>query len=204
MVREEAALLAMEPRPGGPRPSLTPLAQTVADEATAGHTRLLQAPADASPGELLDAVARELGSELRVAHLAGAGGTPEALAAAALEAATGVSPEAPLFAFEAYLAHLRSTGRGLVLLIDDVTALPPKTQRWLRARIAAADGALRVVAAAADGGAAVAAARGFGLAVAVPATPAPTAPVERTQPAVVAIVGLVALALGVLAWGALW
>ncbi|MEN8162257.1 MAG: hypothetical protein ABFS41_19455 [Myxococcota bacterium] len=136
-----------------------------------------------------------------MAHLAGVGGTPEELAAAALEAATGVSPEGPVFAFEAYLAHLRGTGQGLVLLIDDVTALPPATRRWLRARIAEAAGALRVVAAAADGGAGVAAAQGFGLAVAVPVTPAATAPAERSRPAVLAIVGLVALALGVLAWG---
>jgi hypothetical protein len=148
-------------------PELAPLAQALAREASAAHNGLLQAPADASPAHLLDAVARELGPGLRVAHLDGVWRSPEELAGASLRAAAGVWPEDPCFAFEAYLSHLRASDQGLVLLIDEVAALPPATLDWLRARITEAGGTLRVVAVASEGASAIAAARRFGLARAV-------------------------------------
>jgi hypothetical protein len=173
--------------------------QTLALEASAGHTGLLQAPADASAAKLLDAVARELGPDLRVAHLDGVWRAPEELAGATLRAAAGVWPEDPVFAFDAYLSHLRATGQGLVLLIDEVAALPPATLDWLRGRIARADGTLRVVAVAAEGATALAAAHRFGLVRAVPSSPEPPSrPHWPHRPALVAGVAVTVLALGVL------
>jgi hypothetical protein len=172
------------------------LAQTLAFEASAGHTGLLQAPAGASPAKLLDAVARELGPGLRVAHLDGVWRAPDELAGATMRAATGVWPEDPIFAFDAYLSHLRETGQGLVLLIDEVAAFPPATLDWLRSRIAEANGTLRVVAVAAEGSTAIAAAHRFGLVRAVP-LPAEVRSARR-RPALIAGVALTAVALGVL------
>jgi hypothetical protein len=113
-----------------------------------------------------------------VAHLDGVWRAPEELAGAALRAAAGVWPKDPCFAFEAYLSHLRATDQGLVLLIDEVAALPPATLDWLRARITEAGGTLRVVAVASEGSSAIAAAHRFGLTRAVPVAAEP-APVPR-------------------------
>jgi hypothetical protein len=184
------------PDPGSGTRGLGSLAQTLAFEASAGHTGLLQAPADASAAKLLDAVARELGPGLRVAHLDGVWRAPEELAGAALRAAAGVWPEDPLFAFDAYLSHLRATDQGLVLLIDEVAALPPATLDWLRGRIAEADGTLRVVAVAAEGATALAAAHRFGLVRAVPFSP--EAPSGAHRPALIAAVAFIAIAFGAL------
>jgi type II secretory pathway predicted ATPase ExeA len=56
----------------------------------------------------------------------------------------------PLFAFEAYLAHLRAVDSGILLLVDDLYAMPLDAMRWLAHQIANSKGELRLIASAAD------------------------------------------------------
>jgi hypothetical protein len=54
--------------------------------------------------------------------------------------------EDPVFAFEAYLGHLRETGSCLLLLIDELSGMPLETVRWLGHLIANSKGELRLIA----------------------------------------------------------
>jgi type II secretory pathway predicted ATPase ExeA len=56
----------------------------------------------------------------------------------------------PVFAFEAYLAHLREIDSGIILLVDDLYAIPLEAMRWLAHRVANSKGELRLIASAAD------------------------------------------------------
>jgi type II secretory pathway predicted ATPase ExeA len=55
-----------------------------------------------------------------------------------------------VFAFEAYLAHLRETGSGILLLVDDLSAMPLESVRWLARLAANSKGELRLIASASD------------------------------------------------------
>ena len=97
-----------------------------------------------APGEL-DQIAYQLDAGSRVVHLAGRLDDPASIASEVLEAALSVRPPDPLFAFAAYLLHLRARSEHLVVVIEDLEALPPATARWLRASLDHSGGALRAL-----------------------------------------------------------
>ena len=191
------------------RPERDALARTLARDTAAGRTRVLQAPSGAEPSHLLGEIAGQLGAHLRVAHLASPSGDPESLARVTLEAATGVSPEDAMFVLDAYLLHLREMGSGLVLMIDDVSGLPPATASWLRRKLTSSRGALRVVAAAPAGPAGLHAASRLGVVLAAPAASAPELPgplatwLDRAQPRHVALAAVGVAGLALLLWSLL-
>jgi type II secretory pathway predicted ATPase ExeA len=58
--------------------------------------------------------------------------------------------EDSVFAFEAYLHHLRENDSSLLLLIDDLSAMPLETVRWLGGCILNSKGELRLIASTLD------------------------------------------------------
>ena len=72
----------------------------------------------------------------------------EGLCTWVLDRLDGPRFEDPVFAFESYLCHLREIGSSLLLLIDDLSAMPLSTVRWLGSRALDSKGELRLIASA--------------------------------------------------------
>jgi len=126
----------------------------------------------------LDSLACQFGHVEHVVRWNGRADDPAAAAADLLAQATGTRPQDPLFAFAAYLLHLRARSERLVVVIDDLDAIPPRVARWLRGALDSSDGTLRALATVADDATAERATARLGLALVRPSRPAP-APTSR-------------------------
>ena len=121
----------------------------------------------------LEQIAHHLDAGSQVVHWDGRASEPADAAAELLGATLGAHPHDPLFAFSAYLMHLRAHSQRLVVVIDDLDALPPRTAQWLRAALDSSGGTLRALACAADDAAAERAVARLGLALLRPSAPMP-------------------------------
>ncbi len=140
----------------------------------------------------LEQLAARLGPGHQLVHWSEHAREPAAVASALLAEATGVRPADPLFAFAAYLAHLRDRSERLLVMIEDLDAVPPSTAQWLRTTLESSGGTLRAVAAAADDASAVRAAARLGLSLSV-ARPAGARSQQRLHWLSLAALGLCAL-----------
>ncbi len=99
---------------------------------------------------LLETLARRPGPQLRAIAVRGGGLDPDAFCEQLLRALHAKGCDRPRAVFEAYLAHLRSLGSHLVVLVEGADALEPATlecvARWARRPASA----LRLVAAGSD------------------------------------------------------
>ena len=127
----------------------------------------------------LDELANQFGDGEHVVHWNGRASDPAAAAAELLAEATGSRPREPLFAFAAYLLHLHARSERLVVVIDDLEALPPRIAQWLRAALDSSGGTLRALASAADDAAAERGAARFGLTLVRPDRALPVANARR-------------------------
>jgi hypothetical protein len=125
-----------------------------------------------------------------VVHWSGSTHDPAAAAAELLAEATGSHPQDPLFAFAAYLLHLRARSERLVVVIDDLDAMPPQLAQWLRDSLDSSGGTLRALASAADDTAVERATARLGLALVGPQGPLPVVAWRRRW------LGVVTVALG--------
>ena len=98
---------------------------------------------------------------------------PATAAAELVLQATGSRPREPLFAFAAYLMHLRARSERLVVVIDDLDSIPPRLAQWLREMLDSSDGTLRALASAADEAAVERGTKRLGLALVRPVRQAP-------------------------------
>lgn len=115
----------------------------------------------------LEQLAARLGPGHRVVHWDSRARDPAAVASALLAEATGVRPLDPLFAFAAFLMHLRGRSERLLVMIDDLDGIPASTLAWLRETLESSGGALRAVAATSDDASAARAAARLGLTLSV-------------------------------------
>jgi hypothetical protein len=129
----------------------------------------------AAPLEL-DRVAHQLDAASHVVHLAAHSAAPADAAGELLAEALGARPADPLFAFDAYLLHLRAQSERLVVVIEDLDALPAPTAAWLRRALDRSRGALCALAGAPNPSAAERAAARLGLALHRPAPREPALP----------------------------
>ena len=164
-----------------------------AASAAASTARARAAPA----ASRLDQLASQFAAGEHVVHWSGRARDPASAAAELLAEATGGRPQEPLFAFAAYLLHLRARSERLVVVIDDLDALPPRIAQWLRAALDSSGGTLRALASAADDAAAERGAARFGLTLVRPGPATPVMDAQRWW------LGLASLALGVAALAAL-
>jgi len=99
---------------------------------------------------LFETLARRPGPQLRAIAVRGGGLDPDAFCEQLLRALHAQGCDRPRAVFEAYLAHLRSLGSHLVVLVEGADALEPATlecvARWVRRPASA----LRLVAAGSD------------------------------------------------------
>jgi hypothetical protein len=126
----------------------------------------------------LDRLAAQFGHVEHMVRWNGRAADPATAAADLLAEATGTRPQDPLFAFAAYLIHLRARSERLVVVIDDLDAVPPAVARWLREALDSSDGTLRALASAADDATAERATARLGLALVRPLRQA-AAPASR-------------------------
>jgi hypothetical protein len=126
-----------------------------------------------------DQLAHGLAAGEHVVHWNGSTDDPATAAGELLAEATGSRPQEPLFVFAAYLLHLRTRSERLVVVIDDLDAMPPRLAQWLRAALDSSDGTLRALASAADDAAAERATARLGLVLVRPRRPAPSAESQR-------------------------
>jgi hypothetical protein len=93
--------------------------------------------------------------------------------------------------------HLSTRSERLVVVIDDLDAIPPRLAQWLRGVLDSSDGTLRALASAADDAAAERGTKRLGLALVRPLRQAPVVEPRRWW------LGVASVALGVLGLAAL-
>ena len=138
----------------------------------------------------LDRLAHQYGPGAHVVHWSGNTHDPAAAATELLAEATGSRPQDPLFAFAAYLLHLRARSERLVVVIDDLDTMPPQLAQWLRGALDSSGGTLRALASASNDTAVERATARLGLALVRPQRPLPVVASRRWW------LGVVTVALG--------
>ncbi|MBW2399330.1 MAG: AAA family ATPase [Deltaproteobacteria bacterium] len=126
------------------------LAELLACGRATARPAVILGPPGIGKSLLLQLVAERLEGNGSKVFLAYPGLDTEGLCAWILDRLEGPRFDDPVFAFEAYLCHLREIDSSLLLLIDDMSAMPLATVRWLGRRALNSKGELRVIASVLD------------------------------------------------------